>query len=341
MTLSISPLSQIIGNSCVGLAFVLYVIPLQTLLWELAHKRNESAGGAIAALAIVLPMWLLLSVALWCVTSSGGFDWLGLKRGALHALVIAGTGSLAVTSFLFLALSPRTGFMERVLICAPVYVFPMATMLLVILSLNPRLAPEIPSQMYRLPWTVFAALSFAACLGFVGFHTGRSGFGRVVGMAHQLIRAGASSQEALAKIPTLDPAREFADLLSLADPYQSRAVRDAATVRLRTNPKFLEALVGKLNSRNSSAALAFVYGSTFSPDELTKLARPTRQAIESFTADIPAPNYMPAGRRKQLRDWGRRTLPVIAEKFAVTDVDFKPALSAFEEALAPVQRDRD
>ncbi len=341
MNPTISPVSQIVGNCCVGLAFVLYVIPLQTLLWELAHKRSDGAGGVIAGLAIVGTMWLLLWVALWCVTASGGFDWLGFNRLALHALVIAGAGSLALTSFLFMGLSPQTGFLERIGFCAPVYMFPMATMLLVILSLNPRLAPAITPQLFRLPWTVFAALSFAACLGVVGYHTVRSGFGQVVGMAHRLVQAAASSKEDLAKISALDPARDFASLLSLADPYKNRTVREAATVRLRTNPNFLDALITGLNSRNSSAALAFVYGSTFSPDELTRLARPTRQAIERFTDGIPAPNTMPAGRRNQLRDWGRRTLPAIAEKFAGTDIDFKPALSAFEEALAPVQRNRD
>jgi hypothetical protein len=195
-----------------------------------------------------------------------------------------------------MGLSPRTGFLERIGICAPIYVFPAATMLLVILSLNPRLAPAISPQLFRLPWTVFAALSFAACLGVVGYHGVRTGFGRSWASPIGWPKTGASSQEALAKIPALDPAHDFADLLSLADPYKHRTVREAATVRLRKNPNLLEALIAALNSRNSSAALAFVYGFTFSPDELTRLARPTRQAIERFTAEIPAPNYMPAER---------------------------------------------
>jgi hypothetical protein len=341
MNPSVSPLGQIVGNCCVGLAFVLYAFPLQVLLWELAHKKNDSAGGAIAGLIILVPMWLLLWVALWCVTASGGFDWLPFNRPVLHALVIATTLALAVVSVVFMGMLPRSGFLERIVICAPIYLFPVATMLLAIPSLNPQLAPEITPQMFRLLWTVFAALSLAGGLSFVGYHAVRTGVGRVVGIAHRFGQVGPSSSETLAKISTLDPEHDFADLLSLADPSKSRPVREAATTRLRTNPDFIGALVADLNSRNPSASLAFVYDATFSPVELAKLAQPTRQAIERFTDGIPAPNYMSAERRKELKEWGRRTLPIITDKFAGTQVDFKPALSAFEQALAPPQRGGD
>lgn len=40
-------------------------------------------------------------------------------------------------------------------------------------------------------------------------------------------------------------------------------------------------------------------------------------------------------RRKQLQRWGRRTFPVIIEKFAGTDVDFSKTMSNFEYALRP------
>ena len=59
------------------------------------------------------------------------------------------------------------------------------------------------------------------------------------------------------------------------------------------------------------------------------------QAIERFTREIPAPNYMSPERRKQLQRWGRRTFPVIIEKFAGTDVDFSKTMSNIEYALRP------
>ena len=115
-------------------------------------------------------------------------------------------------------------------------------------------------------------------------------------------------------------------------------MRETATARLRMNPNFIEALAADLNSRGPSTALGLVESTTFSPDELAKLALPTRNAIKRFIAGIPAPNYTTPERRKQLRAWGRKTFAAIAKKFASTDVDFAPTLAAFERAFVQEKR---
>jgi len=330
---------QTLSNVCVAIAALLYLLPLQSLLWDFAHKRNNSASGLIAALVILIPLWLLLLVGLLGVTATGGFDWLRFNRRTLYVLVITATFAMAFGSFLFMGMSPRTPVLQRIPICAPVYLFPLLTMLLVVLSLNPRLAPNLSPAVFRLPWIACASLSLTACLGLVGYQFVRAGGNRLSGVAQRIRSAGQSSSEELAKIAALDPQRDFSDLLRLAGQYQSRAVREAATARLRMNPKFLEALVADLKTRDASRSLEFVCSADLSPDELATLALPTRKAIERFTNAIPAANYMPSDRRKQLQRWGRETLRDLAKKFAATKVDFAPTITAFEQALEPAKRD--
>ena len=83
--MSTSPLLQTIGNIGIGIAALLYALPLQYLLLELSRKRDDG-GGALAGVLILVPMWLLLMAALLCVTASGGFDWLRLNSGWRYAL---------------------------------------------------------------------------------------------------------------------------------------------------------------------------------------------------------------------------------------------------------------
>ncbi|MES2627257.1 MAG: hypothetical protein V4628_18365 [Pseudomonadota bacterium] len=328
---------QVIANVCVILAAIIYLLPLQNLLWEFAHKKNDSAGGAIAALIVLLPMWLLLWGALTCVTVSGGLDWLRLSRPALHTLTIAATLAMAIVSLLFMGMTPRSSMFERIAVCAPIYLFPLATMLLVMLSLNPRFTSGLAPQLFRFPWLIFASLSITVCIGFVGYQLVRTGGNQLMGVANQFRQVYPASEEILAQISTFDVQNDFTELLQRADANESNAVREAATARLRTHPDFIDVLAASLNSRGSDSALAFVYSATFSPGELAILAQPTRTAVERFTSDIPAPNYMSSERRKELLSWGRKTLPAIAKKFAGTGVDFAPTIAAFEEALVPVR----
>lgn len=337
MNPSTMPLYRGVANICVTLAAIIYLVPLQILLWEFAHLRNDSAGGAIAALILLLPMWLLLWGGVACVTASGGFDWLPFSRTALHRLAIVAALAMAIISLVFMGMTPNSGALERIAVCLPIYLFPLATTLLVISSLNPRFAPNVPPQLFRYVWLAFAVLSITVCISFVGYQVVRTARNQLAGVGYQLLQRYPASEEVLEQISTLDAEINFDELLRRADPYENRDVREAATARLRMHPRFTEALVASLNSSDSDVALAFVYGATFSADELALLAEPTQMAIERFVDDIPAPNYMSKERRAELLRWGRKTLPAIAEKFAGTDVDLTPTIAAFEDALVPEQ----
>jgi hypothetical protein len=331
------PLLQTLGNVCVALAALLYLLPLQWLLLELSRKRDDG-GGAIAGLLIVVPMWLLLLAAVLCVVAGGGFDWLRLNRGGLHALAVLGTLSLAAVSLARFEMFQNPDLTTRLLRAGPIHIGVVLSIGLVLLSLNPGLMPGLSRRAVQLPWVVCAGLALLLCGGLVGKSLVRAGGGRLAGIVHRIRNAGPASAELVARVATLDPRRDVDDLLRLAGPYQSRAVREAATARLRSDPGFIDTLAAGLDSGDPSRALEFVFGADLTREEAARLALSTLHAIERFTDDIPAPNYLPPERRKQLLAWGRKTLPVIAEKFAGTGVEFGPVLGAFEQALVPNQR---
>ncbi len=330
-----SPLLQTIGNVCVTLAALVFLLPLQRLLWTYASKHVNDDHWVTPALLILSPLWLLLMGALLCVTASGGFDWLRLGRPALHALTVAASVSLALVSFVFIALYIRPGFTPRFLYTPAIYLIPLATGLLVILTINQRLAAGIPIQWLRWPWTIFTALSLAGCVAFFGHRLVNTGFGGMAAFAHRLRQARDTTPDHLASIAALDPQRDFAALLKYARAVEHQAVREAATARLRRNPACIDTIAAVLESRQPENALEFLHGATLSPEEQKRLARPARTALEHFIEEIPAPNYMSPERRKQLLRWGRKTFPVIIGKFPGTDVDFTQIVPKLEHALRP------
>jgi len=333
--MSPSPLPQTIGNVCVGIVGFIYLLPLQVLLFELAHKRSDHGQGTIVGFFLIVPLWLLLLTALCCVIASGGFDGLRFARGWLYAFAVGATLAMLALSFMPFEFPRHPNFLTRWSARVPVYIFPAATLLLVLLHLNPRLAPGTPLPPVKLTWLVCAGLSLLLCGGFLGYRFAGLRIGRVGSLGNRFTQRGPADRDIIAKIATLDPQRDFTELLQRAGQGESRAVREAATVRLRQNPNFVASLAAALTSRDADSALGFLAAATLSVDEQARLALPARTAMERFIDDIPAPNYMSSDRRKELLRWGRKTFPAIAEKFSATDVDFKPTLAAFEHALRP------
>lgn len=335
MASTVSPLYQTLGNICGGLATGVVLLLMSRLLSGFANKFPSDNQWVPSALLVVIPLWLLLMGALLCVTASGGFDSLRLGRPALYALTVAAAIALAAVTLLAVAMYIRPGFTPRGLYVPVIYLVPLSTVLLVVLSLNASLAPGMPIQWVRVPWTIFAAVSIVGGVAFVGQWTLRGGLGGVMSLAYRMRNPGPSSDAIQAQLSTLDPQRDFDELLRHTGPGESRAVREAVTAKLRANPQFIEALAATLNARDSGSGLGFLYSATLSSAEQRALALPARNAMQRFTNDIPAPNYMPPERRKQLRRWGRETLPVIIEKFEGTDVDFSKIMPDFEYALRP------
>ncbi len=324
---------QLIGNVCVGIAALAFLLPLQNLLMDYASKHVNDDQWVPQALYAVIPLWLALIVAMACVTSIGGFDGLKLGRPTLHVFAVATTASLAALTFVFIGLYIRPGFTPRGLYVPVIYLVPLSTLLLAVLSLNPKLASAVSIQWLRLPWTLVASLSLVICVGVVGTWIARTGVGGVVGFAHRLSNPGPSSREILVKVSTLDPNTQFEDLLWHATRHSPRPICEAATARMRSHPKFIDRLSSELESGHVEPALGFLCNATLSPAEQARLAKPARTAMERWVDRIPAPNSTTRKHLKQLRNWGEGTLKPVSERFANTGVDFSHVLEDFREKV--------
>ncbi len=332
-----SPLVQIIGNICVGLATLVLLIPLPRMLSHYASKHLSDDQWVTPALLVLIPLWLLLMGALLCVTASGGFDWLRLGRPALYTLTVAASLSLAVVTFVFVGLYIRPGFTPSALYAPVIYLVPLATGLLVVLSVNQKLAPGIPIQWLRWPWTIFAALSLVVGVAGLGCWVVRTGRSGVAGIAHRIANLGPSSRETLAQISALDPETHFESLLWRASGSGNREVREAATARLRSHPSFLERMAGELESGHVEPALAFLRDAALTPAEEARLARPARTAMQRWVDRIPAPNFTTKKHLKDLRRWGTDMFAALTKKFAGTGVDFAPVIGDFKDKVEPTK----
>lgn len=327
--------SVAIGNTCVAIATFIFLWPLQRLLRDYARKETSNDQWVKPVVLLLIPQWLLLMGALLSVTASGGFDSPRLGGPTLYAFIVAAALALAVVSFVFIALYLRPGFTPRFLYRPVIYLVHFATVLLVVLSLNPSLG--ISTQWLRWPWTIFAAFSIIASAGFFGYLIVRSGVGGLGGIARRIRNPGPSSAEVLAHIATLDPTINFKDLLRGASRHESRAVRDAATARLRSNPNFLEQLSTELETGDLEPAVGFLCDTELTPAEQARAARSARKAMQRWVNRIPAPNYTTKKNLADLRRWGTEMFRVLPEKFASTGVDFASVIEDFKDKVGPVK----
>lgn len=324
-----SALPQIIGNVCAGLATIVFLFPLQKLVSNYASKYVSTNDWTTPALCVLIPQWLLLMGALLCVAVTGGFDWLKLGRTTIYVLVVLAAIALAAVSFVFIALYIRPGFTPRFLYVPVIYGVTLTTVLFVALSLNQKFAPDIPLQWLRWPWTVFTGLSVVICVLFVGHQVLRLSVGGVTGIIYRISNPGPSSKDTLAKIATLDPEKNFTDLLRRASRHEGREVQAAAMARLRSHPKFIELLSAELETGYVEPAATFLRDATLTPAEQSHLARPACKGMQRWVDRIPAPNYTTKKHLKELRSWGKEMFRVLPSKFASADVDFAPVIEDF------------
>ena len=324
---------QAIGIACAGLASLVLLVPLRRLLSTYAKTHINDDQWVMPALAVVAPLWLLLMGALLCVTVSGGFDWLRLGRPALYTLTVAASLALGAVTFVFVATFIRPGFTPRALYRPVITLVPLATIVLVIVSLTPQLLPVLPVQWVRWPWTIGAAVSMVGSCGLLVYWVRRVGRRGLAEIAHRLRQRSASSPELLAQVSALDPEAHFEDLLRRANKDERREVRDAAAARLRSHPGFLGRLCAELLTGSVEPAMGFLRDATLTPDEQVRLAKPARAALRRWVDHIPEPNYMTAQHRNALRRWGADVLHVIQERFAGSGVDFAPVIADFMQKV--------
>jgi hypothetical protein len=330
---------QIFGNLCISLAALIYLLPLQHLLLEFARKRDDG-GGAIAGMMILGPMWLLLLAGVLAAAAHGGFNGLPVRRGLpLYATIIAATIALAVVTFISFACLNRPTWTVRLTLGLPIYVIPPLTIALVAIALNPGLGARLPLAAVRLPWMVIAGLSLVGCVGYLGFAATR----RVTGAVAQAIHSAGGTKEFDAKVraqlPTLDPDRDFAELLKYAADAGSAEIRAMATARLRASPRLTDHIAEALMQSDPTKPITFLAETDLSQEEKRQLAQPLYQAMQGYGEYIHQRlHYYPKEWKQEVRAWGRSTYPRVASKFSGNNPDFSGLPAEFDQAFVPNAR---
>lgn len=324
---------QLIGSSCAGLATLVFLVPLQRVLWEWAKREVSNDQWVSPTLSLLAPQWLLLMIALLCVTASGGFDQIRLGRPALYALTVGGALALAAVSFVFIALYIRPGFTPRGLYSPVLYLVTFSTVLVVFFSLNQKLLAGFPTHWLIKPWTWFTALSLVGSLLFSGHWIATNGVPGLSGIATRVVRLLPASKEELTQIERLDPKNDFEKLLWHANGIEKPAVCAAAAARLRSDPGFVERMAVMLDSGYAEPALAFVRDAELTTAEKARFARPVLNAIGRWVNSTSPPNYTTSENLKRTRRFGDEMFRVLPVKFAGTGVDFSELEGWYKEKM--------
>lgn len=333
-----SSILQIVGNVCLILAMLVLFFALPRVLAKYAELGVQDDRWEAPAIAVLAPLWLLLTGALLCMTAAGGFAWLRPGGPVLYALTVAAGIALAAVTFVFMGLYIRPGFTPRGLYSPLIYSVPLVTSMLVLAALNPKIATALPTQWMRMPWAILTGISIVISFGYFGYYLATDGVSSAGRRVAELVSPHFDEPGELASIATLDPQtdHDFDKLLSLAGKYHGPKTRAAATARLRELPDLNTRLINLLKStRSNTIALEYIEAATLTPEEQKLFVGPTRTALLGFIGDIPLPHFTTRERQKQLLRWGRKAIPTIIAKFAATDVDFSGIMPAFEEALRP------
>lgn len=324
---------QIIGSISAGLAVLLFLLRLLPFLAEWARKETSSDQWVAPALSILLPIWVLMMIALLCMTASGGVDWIQLSRPKLYMLTVAAAFALATASYLFIGLYLRPGFTPRGLYSPFLYIILFSTVLLVVVSLNQKLVPGVSVQWLLRPWAWLTALSLVGSLIFSGQWIANNGGRGLSGIAMRIVVLLPATEEELAQIDRLDPKDDLESLLRRATRDEKPAVCAAATARLRSDPEFLERMATMLDSGYAEPALTFLRDAELTPAEKARFARPALNALGRWVNSAPAPNFTTSEHLKRTRRFGDELFRTLPEKFAGTGVDFSEQQAWYEEKM--------
>ncbi|QJR37527.1 hypothetical protein [Gemmatimonas groenlandica] len=228
---------------------------------------------------------------------------------------------------------------DRLVGQVPIHFFSLLTIGLLIVGLNPRVASVVPLGVISQGWGAVAGLTLTLCAGLLGYQLLFAGGQRAVGLGSMLQAGSVASTSDLARIPTLDPTRDFDELARLTGEFNRAGVRSAAMVRLRQAPDFIATLAAHLTNGTASSgaadhALAVVAMDAFTAEEQQRIAEPARSAMQRIAAYVESEyRYITKDRRKGMRkSWGAM-FRTIAAKLASTGVDFPSTIAAFDRAL--------
>ena len=173
---------------------------------------------------------------LLCVTAEGGFDRLRMSRKWQYVLVLLVALSFAALTLLRLELGKHPSMLERIASVAFTHVFPLLTIPLVLVNLQPRIAAVISLKAVHVPWSVLCSEQPRAVRRLSRLSAVQRYGGSARRSSHRWQGSNELSEMNLALIPQLDPKRDFTELIGFTSEFNSKAVREAAITQLRNPP---------------------------------------------------------------------------------------------------------
>lgn len=327
---------QIFGNILLGLASFIYLLPLQLLLGA-ARRATRNDGGAIwGAIFVFLPLWILLTVALSVATARGGLDWLPVRRGGQHALVVlAGLALLATSLFSVLGRVEEVSqlpVVSRPFLAWADLALPLVTIAFLLFTLNTALAPSIPPAAYRLPFAILVGASLLHGVGLLGEWFVRAQQSQIARVNEEAEFYARAERTMLERLKTLDPQADLAELLD-ASGHSNPEIHAVVMAKLGAHPNLREGTASVLRSWRADAAFRYLAAVDISAGERDALAPAVLDGIGQMTRVIDDEIARSTHFRADDFDPRTRRMITTADRFAGCGVDFAPALRELRRVI--------
>lgn len=326
---------RIAGNLCVGLAVLLYAVPLPMLISEPpSHDGGQSEGWGLILLQLVL--WFCMAVALCVSAANGGLDWLWMARSLQYALVVVTSLALAVVSTMSGLLRHETAdqipWAARPLVpyAWAMWVFPLAIMVFCLVTINPAL-DAIPRLVIRAPLGLAGGIALLVSFGMLAQWFISSQLRQAARIDATFAGDSARTRQQIEELQKYDANTQLSSVLSYTNRYNDDKVRELALEKIRAVPDLEEQLITGLRSPWFESVLIFLDDAD--PPDGKALAEPARDAFllqaEAARATIRAGGFL----YPDSFDYQGRLVLSVADKFRAFGVDYVPAIRAFRSAF--------
>ncbi len=322
-----------IGNICLALASLLYILFLGTLSMEMGASRSDLSGVVIFPILSLL-LFILFSTAFCAVAANGKLDWIGWPRGTQYFSVIVSCLTLTIIIG-FSALVRKEPASDipwaiRPFIPWAPLVLPPVLIAVSFLWLNRDLGASI----------VWLRGAFV-CLCAIGLLTGLGLLGEIVYWNQQRTnqrigeiteRENDRDRMILDQVKAADPEKDFGSLLGQTSRFEKPEIRALALQKVLSNTNFTSMMAAHLRGQTYfNVALIFLRDND--PPDKAALAEPVRDAfvlVAQSVRDTMHTEFNPRG--FEFTSDADEVL-VVADKFASYGVDYTAAILAYRAAL--------
>jgi hypothetical protein len=325
---------QTLGNLCIGLAALIYVVPWQMLQASNARGGHASVGLLLSSLALGLPLGLLLAAAFGAAVARGGFDWLPLARSGQYVLVLTAGLLVALLCVAVSALRLEPASQQPWMLRAftPWLALWLPPLLVIAAAVMLNAAGDgIPLRSARTLWLLASTVALVVAAGLLGEWVYWQGQRQQAVQQETLAFQNRRDQQMLAEVQQMDPLRDVSGLLNFSNVYETDPIRQLALAKLAQHPDLDAAIVHELTAGRAYEAIIYLQGND--PPHPERVAAAVAVGIERIAADLARSI---AGTHTLYPEQGEtevmRILDVVA-RLRSHGVDYTPALLRLRGAL--------